>query len=57
MFRHLSDCSSATLWHPRSIEVHYLPLMSQKEGEDPQDFADRVGKAMAEAIGATYVPY
>ncbi|CAL6041309.1 Lysophospholipid_acyltransferase [Hexamita inflata] len=39
------------------VEVSYLDPMEQKTGEWPRQFADRVGKAMADEIGSVYVPY
>ncbi|CAL5994838.1 Lysophospholipid_acyltransferase [Hexamita inflata] len=39
------------------IEASFLDVMSQQAGEWPRQFADRVGKAMADEIGSVYVPY
>lgn len=39
------------------IEVEWLPVVHQAEGEDPRAFADRVGREVAEHLGAEYKMY
>ena len=39
------------------IELHYLDVQSPREGETTRQYADRVGKAMADDLKVPYVPY
>lgn len=40
-----------------TVDITYLDSVERAEGESERAFADRVGKLMAEAAGASYTPY
>lgn len=40
-----------------TVDITYLDAVERAEGETERAFADRVGKLMADAAGASYTPY
>ena len=52
--RHVFQVSKNLLGY---AEVRFMDVVAPEPGEEPRAFADRVGRAMAEELGAQYVPY